>query len=626
MKVVFIDDNELFAKAIFKKLNIYQSDSEINIESLVIPAINEELCDLSERVNEISKTDSKIVLFININLKINSNFRQLQKGIELLIWLRVKGILNHVVLYSFEPLHSLLNRKPQHLIVTSDGTSFVQLPDDFSKIKLDKLANKENLKVHLKPAFDINKIRHKEANWWGIKKLWDVQRLLLFKKEADFSYPIGVSFQNNDLNSQLGVFLYEINNISLGKALNEKIQIKEGSSETDSTLREVYKLFHINVKSIGRPKILHIDDQWSDGWGEIFCKMIYGETEYKLPIIDNQQKSHNWNEFLFSFKPTVDNLSALRSNDSTFIDNLELNKFDLIILDLRLDPKIDEQKSLHEISGAIMLSEIRKRVKGIPILITTASNKVWSYEELMKLGADAYWMKEGIDNSYTAYNSVKNYYKLIILFELMTSERYKSLKRFESEFNTIIGNQKWFKSEIYWKNNENRNLNNENINCIYELLEDGILMLRTFLHQSFLGNSYCLSNIDSYWLTGIINKLGGIVEEIHFPGKPGFDSSTVGGKWSYNSETDRWEWGKMYREDWIAFILLNFRNAASHNKNGKELQDIEIVELFIKLLLHWLNMESYYQFKHPRTINNTNWEQIKRYTNNFINDNNIVFS
>jgi CheY-like chemotaxis protein len=620
MNVLFIDDDILFAKAIYKKLNNNQLDSEINNEPLVIiPEINEELSDLSKRV--IADRDD--IIFININLKIGNNTRQLQKGIELLIWLRVNEIMNHVVLYSFESLHSLLNRKPQHLIATSVGTSFVQLPDDFSKIKPDKLANKEILKVHLKPAFVIDKIRHLEANWWGIKRLWDVQRLLLNKSLKDFNYPSGVLSQNKDLNSCLGVFLYGINDKSLGQALDQTALIKAGSIETDKTLRRAFKEFHRNISNI-KPKILHIDDQWSDGWGEIFCKMIYGEAEYSLPNID-QKGIYNWNDFLFSFKPSDDNLSALRTNESTFIDNLKLNEFDLIILDLRLDPIIDEQKNLHEISGAIMLSEIRNRIKGIPILITTASNKVWSYEELMKLGADAYWMKEGIDNLYTAKNSAKNYYKLIMLFDLMTSERYKSLKYFESKTNAVKDNAKWFKSNITWKNNDTIKLNDENINCIYELLEDGILMLRTFLHQSFLGNSYCLSKIDSYWLTAIINKLGGIVEEIHFPGKPGFDSSIVGGKWGQNSTTKKWDWMKMNRQDWIAFILLNFRNAASHNKNGKELNDIEIVELFIKLLLYWLNMENYQQFKNPKTINNSNWDKIKKYTNEFISDNQIAF-
>src|SRR5206468_2057728 len=88
------------------------------------------------------KNDKEALVFININLLIGSEYRQNQKGIELLIWLRIKGLMNHCVLYSFESLHAILNRNPGSLIATSKGTTFVHLPTDFNNFKLRELSLK----------------------------------------------------------------------------------------------------------------------------------------------------------------------------------------------------------------------------------------------------------------------------------------------------------------------------------------------------------------------------------------------------------------------------------------------------------------------------------------------------
>lgn len=590
------------------------------------------LCDLASNIK--AKIQNDDTLFIYINLKFHNNKRTEQTGIELLIWLRIKGAMNHCILYSFETLHSLLNRQPKYLIATSKGTSFVQLPINLDTLNFPKLvaieAEPENLKIILKPSFNIESIRHQQANWWGIKKLWDVHRIMIDKNTNNFPYPVGVLANQNDLNSQLGVFIYDNNITKLGNIVHTKIELKEKSvikckignvGWTETVINDLsknnysYKQASISIIHIleeRRPKILHIDDQWEDGWGEILCKMIYGENPNPIDNIGN---------YMVSVKPIID------ISYSTYLDHLELNKYDLIILDLRLDPLNDVQKkAFREISGAIMLNKIRKKVIGIPVLMTTASNKMWSYEELMKLGADAYWMKEGIDNYFSTEETVKNYYRLLSLVESMTSYNYKLLKHFEESIADIKANKKWFKSQVTWKNGETKKPTEENVKNITGLLDDGILMFRTFLHQSFLGHSFCTSQIDSYWLSGLVNKLGGIVEEIHFPGIPGFDSSTVGGKWSRNLDNDLWEWkiSNNHRQDWMGFILLNFRNAASHNKMGKELNYIKPVAIFFEILLYWLNMKQFKQFIEPDSINNTSWNRITEYTIKFLKKNNIT--
>lgn len=643
MKYLIIDDNETFSKQLFKQLTGNESNSEHD----TLKPSTETLNVFAESIKSIINANDDVVLCINVNLELAKDSRQLQKGIELLIWLRIKGVMNHCVLYSFEDLHTILNREPKHLIATSKGTTFVQLPNNFQRIKevLENLKTKnkllasdDNIKTALKPAINIESIRHQEANWWGIKQLWDVHRLVKSKSKIDFPYPYGVRKAENDIESKICQFVYQTDESKLGSAIKSSTNLKIGSlihlfkkgqqyeisindnNFNDFSIEQSLKSSHyiLNTRS---PRILHIDDQWQDGWGEILCEIIYGKTANNIQRTDEEINSHNWNNEMISVKPTESDFQDI----PTYLYQLNLNQFDLIILDLRLEPNKDKYKNrVREMSGALFLQEIRNMTKGIPVLMTTASNKIWSLQELNKLGADAYWMKEGIDNFNNAEDTVFNYYKLLNLLESTTSDRYQLLKYFENSAKNIRCSDKWFKKEITWHNGDKQKLDESNLESIYGLLEDGILMHKTFLHQSFLEQSYSANQIDSYWLTGIINKLSGIIEEIHFPNKPGFDSAKVGGKWGKNNSTNRWEWGTMYRQDWSAFVLLNYRNAASHNKLGKELTQIQLVEIYIKLLIYWLNMSSYIQLEKPQFINNSNWNEISKYTMTFLKTNKIA--
>jgi len=67
-------------------------------------------------------------------------------------------------------------------------------------------------------------------------------------------------------------------------------------------------------------------------------------------------------------------------------------------LDLRLFGETGNYP-IQDVSGFkvldIILSSSRKRC---PVLITSASNKIWSYKEAISRGADAYWVKQGLDD------------------------------------------------------------------------------------------------------------------------------------------------------------------------------------------------------------------------------------
>lgn len=710
MKYLIIDDNETFAKHLFKQL----PGNESKFENDTLKPLSENLNELAESIKSIINGNNDVVLCINVNLEAGKDSRQLQKGIELLIWLRIKNVMNHCVLYSFEDLHTILNRKPKHLIATSQGTSFVRLPNNFQRIteileilKTDNklLASYDNIKTALKPAINIESIRHQEANWWGVKALWDVHNIVLEDSQvipypdfineklnsidnaiADYVYGDQILSTKkflNSLNESIQVEIEKINkllsefNLSIGdksveieiigedenllekkientkpflsyyanttkeyseamlvfQGLNEKllavnkdknkidgeinylknevanlnIQLKNLDKKLNNTNKAAKEeLFSKDIPVIkNTTRILFIDDNAANGWLDIFKLM--------MPDVCIQELIPNKN---------------LKDIDALYLQIEQLTQLfnpDIILLDLRLFDEKDRSIEIDQVSGLQILKKIRKDFLGIPILITTASNKVWSYEKLIEFGADAYWIKEGIDNTFNAMESSNNYRRFLWRISRLSDDRFKLLNSFDKSLQKIKEESLWFKKELKWANGLKYKLSKNSIENIYDILEDGLIIYRTYLQHVFLKHSYLQANSDSYWLSGMINKLSGIVEEIHFPNSREFDSREVGAKWSLNNNTQTYEWviENRHRQDWIGQILLSYRNLASHNYNSRNLKDWRVLEKFILLLLHWLLLDDYIQYQNPDNLNNSSFKSIDQYLNQFMNKNAI---
>jgi hypothetical protein len=193
MEYIIIDDNQDFAEAFCEQLcknkesshcnssklsevnneNTeaidYKKHSEEQIADAIIETYGSSKCILNK-----NRLPDEIVIFINLNLVLNNCERQKQKGIELLTWLRIKGVMNHVVLYSFESLETILKKEERNLILTSRGTSFVRLPSDFKEFSDSKtlhLADKKNIQWILKEAY-IAGLKHNGQNKFHLDNIW----------------------------------------------------------------------------------------------------------------------------------------------------------------------------------------------------------------------------------------------------------------------------------------------------------------------------------------------------------------------------------------------------------------------------------------------------------------------
>jgi CheY-like chemotaxis protein len=413
MKILIIDDKEKYAK---KLLEIFAEDGEIYSSGAC------DLNALATAIKEKINKNNEVVVFINVNLKTGENTRQLQKGVELLIWLRLKGALNHVVLYSFESLHSLLNRKQNHFIATSKGTSFVNLPNDYSRIK--ELLNKkkleykyevenENLTITLRAAFNNTGLQHRLANIYGLWFMFNTHNNYFPQEKLDNSIFSREFFQSFDI-LQLHIANYLINKIDNKNSIQELL-------EKVSHLRD-------NIK-LRKPKILYIDDKADIGWAAFLRKMIYGND------------SHNNFQCIVPQKSFFDNVTSFE----TFFDDVKLkiinnnNPVDCVLLDLRLADETGDIDDLNDLSGIRLLKRIHQTFPALPVVMFTASNKANSVKKIIACGAEGLWTKPGLDDLKHNQFYLECYHELLTYLNdalnkyVTPTERFIAVAQFQVE-------------------------------------------------------------------------------------------------------------------------------------------------------------------------------------------------
>ncbi len=83
--------------------------------------------------------------------------------------------------------------KPSNAILGSKGITFIQQPNDrflngkFTSIKELEDAEPDALKAYFRVEFDLKKIRHDEANIYGLQKLNECHNKVADKKENTYN-------------------------------------------------------------------------------------------------------------------------------------------------------------------------------------------------------------------------------------------------------------------------------------------------------------------------------------------------------------------------------------------------------------------------------------------------------
>jgi CheY-like chemotaxis protein len=591
MKKIFIIDN---ADSIYK--NFRRGGFETVL--LCDGGENISLLEYVEKIKTLSEGDDYIFI-INVNLDIKESHASGQSGVEILKYLRFDREIpesvrkSHCILYSFVTIEDLLREKPENIIICSKGVSFVKMPEGIDIQDIENIitlkADLGELAVFIRGEFNINEARHKWANKWGVKKLWDVHRHIddTFKDD----YPESVQKALKDIQAIYAVNLFD-NDDSISK--ETKKFIKQIQSERNDFIKNK------------KPRILYIDDMWNEGWLETLSNIFYG-TAGKT-VIDNINnlffhKNNIGEEIIFGIN------DYKNKNDNSIIKAInkliEDNKPEIILLDLRLKDE-EENIRFESLSGQKILEEIRNTDIAIPVIIITASNKEWILQKMLENGANYFWIKEGFDDRRSFFDSIQNYKKLLDFIKISVESDYKFLRKISDKLSEMRDNN----SSYWWENppwdGKRFSVNKKDI---LEIIENGILLYREYLQNTY-GNYNFFRHADMYfWLSSIINKTGAIIEKIHNL-HPSDSSDKIGANYKSNSKTKKTDITDN-NGDYIGQILYLFRNSSSHLKESMmDNFEIDHFKVFFAGLLTWLNPNKFHKVVPLDKILNKKWSDL----------------
>lgn len=197
-----------------------------------------------------------------------------------------------------------------------------------------------------------------------------------------------------------------------------------------------------------------------------------------LLIDDNGNKG--WEQILRKIFP-IDSLAIqLATTYNTAIEKLK-NDFDLIFLDIRLDTNDHHSFKIEDYSGYKVLKEIKKDFKSInfstPIILLTASNKIWNIDAFRNYGVDAYYIKEHPDFIFDKETSKQNYNNLKQNFERLIFEGVKRKEIWNLSFRIIeiVTKHHYFKSNTQYSNVKNRIIDKLKLGYVYLFKEQNTI-------------------------------------------------------------------------------------------------------------------------------------------------------
>lgn len=179
--------------------------------------------------------------------------------------------------------------------------------------------------------------------------------------------------------------------------------------------------------------ILLIDDLAHKGWKSILEKAI-------VKNIGNIDIATNYNDACIAIK----------------------SKVDLIFLDVRLTEEDHNKKDISEMSGFQILKKIKENFTSTnfstPIILMTASNKIWIIEEFRQNGIDAFYIKEHPSSGFDKDSSRENLERLQNNFQNLILKSAKRNEVWQNSVNIIekLNTHKYFNESSGYTNVKER--------------------------------------------------------------------------------------------------------------------------------------------------------------------------
>lgn len=454
----------------------------------------------------------------------------------------------HIVIYSFFSLANILDRRPENLIVTSPGVTLTTLSEirtlDFTALVQQRVTDFDALNPYFRVDFTLPDHRHGYANWWGAYKMCSNYHLLFNDELSKAMFNDLQETKDDQIYS--AEFLYGSKVEELPPAFLKKMKSKfdKDRKARDNSWDAVKQMMF-------NKEIVLIDDQADKlnqdglvGWKDLYSLFIYGERHLLHSV-------------------------SVELDDDAIIEKIS-DHHKLVLLDLYLEEE-DHHKNIYQVRGVRLLRKIRKKYPFIPIIITTASNKVITKEKMKELGCDEVWVKEGVDEKLSTADSMKKLLNFFLLIEEALYGRYKLVAQWGRIIKEIEQRDLLWWENHTWIDSDKRKVNVKiNRDEIIKILKAQLINMRSFLRRELKSEVHQIKEDDSGWLSGVIVELAKTIEMVHKFHKTTFMAEIM-----------------KRREDNLGSLLYQQRHKVAHaQQEGKGKLSVDFA--YIKYLLCYL--------------------------------------
>jgi CheY-like chemotaxis protein len=150
------------------------------------------------------------------------------------------------------------------------------------------------------------------------------------------------------------------------------------------------------IKGIEDKTIGIIDDEINKGWLELYG-YIFDKSKATAVFYNNFKKDDTKVELIDKVEKWL--LEKINSN----------NPINVFLIDLRLHDDDFTENDFENLSGIQLIKFIKSHNPGIQIVVSTASNKVWSYQKCLEIGVKYFSIKESPETYSTRSETIASF-------------------------------------------------------------------------------------------------------------------------------------------------------------------------------------------------------------------------
>lgn len=367
-----------------RKLLIHSNNTSFNTEAL-FPVKNQYLFDIAydknadEYIDDILNGDLgerlKYTDIVYIKLSLSSNYLE-YLGLRLIYHIRLTKSLGDscklpIVLIADESMQflgltaeepSVLFTKGVYLIRESYD-DYIKSIENFEKNRIKPLDNHSDFvdEIRISPPSNYDS-HHSIANEWALVRYFG-----MLKRDT----------QHEKYNS----LKKKIEGLDYIKTLH----FKYTESQTHRQKFGKKHLYTPVIDDVKNQTIGVIEDELNKGWFEYY-DYLFELSGANLLAFDTFNKEETKEELVDRLKSWCD--IKMEGEDPV----------DIFIVDIRLHDEDFFEKDFDQLSGVNIIKYIKAKNPGTQIVVHTASNKVWNFQNVLEYGVSSYCIKESPEN------------------------------------------------------------------------------------------------------------------------------------------------------------------------------------------------------------------------------------